>query len=234
MSTRPSPFSRALKEARAVFIPAVLLAVGFNLFASNRISWIREIPQIRMASDSVLFDEPPEDTVPVPVVDSVPDSDTGLTAAELEKRRQDSINAEKQRVQDSIAKARADSLRAAQEANFGAVQNGEVLGVTTKKAKEIYDRKIATFIDARRKDQFDKGHIPGALNIYPSEFADNLPKVGSIPRDRLIVVYCDGGLCELSHELANELVTFGFKRVVVYTGGWEEWSKTNYPKTSGE
>lgn len=234
MSTRTSPFGKALKEARLVLVPAVLLAVGFNLFASNKVPWLRTIPQVKMAPDSILDDT--TDGTPSVAPDALP-ADTGmagLSPEELEKHRQDSIKKEMKRIQDSIKQARTDSIKAAQDANFGAAAAGEVLGVGTKKAKEIFDRKTATFIDARRSDQFAKGHIPGSINIYASEFAENIPKVAGLPKDRLIVVYCDGGLCELSHELANELVTFGFKRVVVYTGGWEEWSATSYPKTSGE
>jgi len=231
MDTRTSPFAKALKEARAVIIPAILLAVGFNLFASNRIPWIREIPQVTMIDDSASVEASatPVDTTPIAAL-----PDTGLSPEELEKFRQDSILKEKQRVEDSLKLVRADSLKAVEETNFGLVKNGAAMGVTTKKTKEIFDKKNAAFIDARRDDQFAKGHIPGSINIYASEFAENIPKVASIPKDRLIVVYCDGGLCELSHELADELVQFGFKRVVIYTGGWEEWSKTNYPKTTGE
>lgn len=236
MSTRTSPFGKALKEARLVLIPAVLLAVGFNLFASDKVSvpWIREIPQIKEATDSDIYGADTSNPVATIPVDTLPAIDTSLSVEEIEKLRQDSIKAETKRVQDSIAKVRTDSIKAAQDANFGAVENGDVLGVNTKKTKEIFDRKVAVFVDARRSDQFAKGHIPGSINIYASEFAENIPKVANIPRDKLIVVYCDGGLCELSHELANELVTFGFRKVVVYTGGWEEWSKTNYPKTTGE
>lgn len=235
MNTQTSPFSKALKEARMVIIPAILLAVGFNLFASNKIPWLREVAPLKDASDTILFGSDTSDQTVVVPVDTLPAIDTtALSPEEIEKQRQDSIKAATKRIQDSIAQARADSLKAAQDANFGAVKDGEVLGVSTKKTKEIFDRKVAAFIDARRSDQFAKGHIPGSINIYATEFAENIPKVASIPKDKLIVVYCDGGLCELSHELANELITFGFKKVVVYTGGWEEWSKTNYPKTTGE
>lgn len=235
MSTRTSPFGKALKEARTVLVTAVLLAVGFNLFASNKIDWIRKIPQIKQATDADIFSQDTANQDVQPQVDTLPAIDTALLSAEeLEKQRLDSIKTETRRVQDSILKAKADSVKSAQAADFGAVKNGEVLGVDTKKTKEIFDRKVATFIDARRADQFSKGHIPGSINVYASEFAEHIPAIAGIPRDKLLVVYCDGGLCELSHELADELVTFGFKKVVVYTGGWEEWSKTNYPKTSGE
>ena len=106
--------------------------------------------------------------------------------------------------------------------------------VTTAQAKRLLDEKRATFIDARRADQFEKGHIPGSLNIYAYEFGDNIPKIMNLPKDRLIVIYCDGGLCELSHDLSDELITFGFKRIVIYQGGWEEWNETDHPKATGK
>jgi rhodanese-related sulfurtransferase len=117
-------------------------------------------------------------------------------------------------------------------ADTGTTAKGDAKGITTRQAKKLFDQQNALFIDARRADQFAKGHIPGAMNIYAYAFGDHIGDVIDIPRDRLIVVYCDGGLCEMSHELADELMQFGFKRVLVYTGGWAEWSETSYPKST--
>lgn len=234
-----SPFRKALKEARTVIVPALLLAVGFNLFASNRVPWIRTTIQVDTIADDDLSDI--LDTASIDnlqTMDTLPVVDTGLTPEEIERQRIDSIKKEQQRIRDSIAKATQDSIKAAQEAAknnaSNTAQSGDVKGVTTTQAKKILDQKGAVFIDARRSDQFAKGHIPGALNIFAYEFPDHIGDVAPIPKNKLIVVYCDGGECELSHDLAGDLKTFGFTNVVIYTGGWEEWSKTDYPKATGE
>ena len=83
------------------------------------------------------------------------------------------------------------------------------------------------FIDARRPDQFADGHIGNAINIFPEESEDvRIPLIFSLPKDKILIVYCDGGACDLSHILTQELTTvFGFKEVFIYPGGWEEWVK---------
>lgn len=248
MNTRTSPWNKALKEVRTVLVPAFLVAIGFNLFASNSIPWLGKVPETEAVSDEDLFGDAQDTAVIMDALDAVltddtttSDIDTALVDSEEEmKRKADSIKAAQKRM-DSLAQAKKDSITKAREASEKAAATpeietaqGEAKGITTAQAKKVFDRKAGLFIDARRSDQFAKGHIPNAINIYASEFSENIPKVISIPKDKLIVVYCDGGLCDLSHELSAELMQFGFTKVVIYTGGWEEWSKTDYPKTSGE
>lgn len=234
------PFVKAWHEMRLLILPIILLTIGFNLFASNALPWKREAPEMEQADLDSLLQEDIDTSV---VIDTLPEIDsgdvdtTGLSPEE-EQRRLDSI---KQHKADSIAQWREDSIKDARSAAPPKtdIPSGDVSGgvkmVTTAQVKRLLDEKRATFIDARRSDQFEKGHIPGSINIYAYEFADNIPKVIGLPRDQLIVVYCDGGMCELSHDLSEELVNgLGFKKVVIYQGGWEEWSKTSYPKATGK
>lgn len=237
-----------MKEARAVIVPAILLTIGFNLFASNSLDWLRQPPQ----ADSVSTNELNEligDGDSSALIDAIDvalgDEDTAatedaLTPEEIERLRADSIRQAREHA-DSVAKARKDSIAKAKQdaANNPAtldpnVAEGKVKSLSTAQVKTVLDRKAAIFIDARRQDQFAEGHIPGSLNIYAYEFADNIHQVAPLPKEKLIVVYCDGGACELSHDLADELTQFGFSKVVIYSGGWEEWSKTDYPKATGE
>lgn len=229
-----SPFRKAAREARTLLLPILLLAVGFNLFASNALPWKRELPETVETSDEDLFGDTNDTDA---VIDTVPPDtiplDTGeMTTEEMEKRRLDSLK----RAQDSITQWRRDSARVAKEkADKEKEKPVEIVGegVTLAQMKRLFDEKRAFIIDARRSDQFAKGHIPGATNIYASEFAQNIPKVGALPKDRLIVVYCDGGACELSHQLTADLKAFGFTNVKIFSGGWEEWGESSYPKKTG-
>jgi len=83
-------------------------------------------------------------------------------------------------------------------------------------------------IDARRPEDFQAGHIPGARNIFAYEFQLHIPELIALPRTKPVVVYCDGGQCELSHYLAEQLRTLGFRRIYIYEGGWAEW-RTRHP-----
>src|SRR5688500_17046529 len=95
-----SPFRKAAREARTLLLPILLLAVGFNLFASNGLPWKRELPETVETPDSVLSGDTNDtdsviDTLPI---DTIP-LDTGdMTPEEMDKWRLDSLK----RAQDSI------------------------------------------------------------------------------------------------------------------------------------
>jgi len=80
------------------------------------------------------------------------------------------------------------------------------------------------FIDARETELYAEGHIPGARNIpfdQISKYADSLL---TIPQNDLLLLYCEGGDCRSSHDLAEYMLANGWKRITVYLGGWAEWS----------
>lgn len=99
--------------------------------------------------------------------------------------------------------------------------------VTFKQVERMIQNPQFQFIDARRPDQFEQGHIGNAVNIFPEESDEiKVPKIFALPKDKIIIVYCDGGECDLSHMLVTDLTTiFGFQKVFIFPGGWEEWSK---------
>lgn len=49
----------------------------------------------------------------------------------------------------------------------------------------------AVLLDVRTKEEFDGGHLEGARNLPVDRVADEL---GTLPRDRPIVVYCVAGV----------------------------------------
>lgn len=79
------------------------------------------------------------------------------------------------------------------------------------------------FVDARETKLYGEGHIPGAVNI-PFEHVAEQESI-AIPKEDLVVIYCDGGDCHLSHDLAAYMIEGGWKRIAVYEGGWAEWSE---------
>jgi rhodanese-related sulfurtransferase len=81
------------------------------------------------------------------------------------------------------------------------------------------------FLDARDPTLYNAGHIPGAKNIPFEKVADHSDEVAAMPKGDLYLLYCDGGDCHLSKDLAEYMQGQGFKRLAVYEGGWAEWSK---------
>ena len=83
------------------------------------------------------------------------------------------------------------------------------------------------FVDARSPESFAKGHIGNAVNIYPynENKEEYLKSISMLPRNKILIIYCDGGNCDLSDIVAEEAISFGYKQVLLYHGGWEEWEK---------
>ena len=85
-------------------------------------------------------------------------------------------------------------------------------------------------IDARRKEDFDEGHIPGAMLLDYYDMATYGEQV--LPRlsnDSVIMVYCSEQSCDDSELLAKELYALGFTKLVVFKGGFAEWSAAGLP-----
>jgi len=91
-------------------------------------------------------------------------------------------------------------------------------------------------VDARPyKVKYTKGHIPGAINISFSEFDK---KTNLLPKDKnsLLIFYCGGLKCKLSHKSAKKAVKLGYKNVKVYAKGYPDWKsrKGNYGSVTAE
>lgn len=81
-------------------------------------------------------------------------------------------------------------------------------------------------IDARPKARkFDQGHIPGAYSI-PTRAFDK--QVGMLPKDKstLLIYYCGGLTCKLSHESAYKAEALGYNNVKVFAEGFPLWKKS--------
>jgi rhodanese-related sulfurtransferase len=73
-------------------------------------------------------------------------------------------------------------------------------------------------IDARDAAQFAKDHIPGAVNI---EWRQIVARRHEIPKDGLVVVYCNSG--SLSAQAVFALRLLGWDNVKVLQDGFEGW-----------
>ena len=91
--------------------------------------------------------------------------------------------------------------------------------------KEMYDQGIL-FIDARDEEEYAEGHIKGAI------LAPSTPELVQLFPDRssAIVTYCSGDDCDVSQELAEQLMyDWDYELIFVFWGGWPEWKTAGYP-----
>ena len=95
----------------------------------------------------------------------------------------------------------------------------------------------APFLDARRTNVYQQGHIAGArpFSVWESDVDDKVKAFFDEGRDQSqpVVVYCSGGDCEDSHTLAQKLYFVGFDNVLVYKDGFPDWQKRNLPIHTG-
>ena len=92
--------------------------------------------------------------------------------------------------------------------------------ISGAEAKALMDSESGYIIlDAREQDEYDEGHIPGAILIPYGEIADRAEK--ELPdKDQLILVYCRSG--RRSKIAAEELVKIGYTNVKEF-GGIIDW-----------
>ena len=92
--------------------------------------------------------------------------------------------------------------------------------ISGAKAKALMDSESGyIIIDARTQEEYDEGHIPGAILIPEYEISDRSEK--EFPdKDQLILVYCRSG--RRSKIAAEELVKLGYINVKEF-GGIIDW-----------
>ena len=92
--------------------------------------------------------------------------------------------------------------------------------ISGAEAKALMDSESGyIIIDARTQEEYDQGHIPGAILIPEYEIAERAEK--ELPdKDQLILVYCRSG--RRSKIAAEELVKLGYTNVKEF-GGIIDW-----------
>ena len=97
--------------------------------------------------------------------------------------------------------------------------NAVVQIIAAATAKKMMDAGNVIILDVREQDEFDAGHIAGAVLIPYTEIAvragESLPE-----KDAVILVYCRSG--RRSNIAANELVSMGYKNIYDF-GGIIDW-----------
>lgn len=83
-----------------------------------------------------------------------------------------------------------------------------------------------TIVDARpAARKYDVGHIPTAVNIPDSQFEKLAPTLLPADKTQLVIFYCDGPACILSHNSAFKAEKLGYTNVRVYAQGFPDWIK---------
>ena len=88
--------------------------------------------------------------------------------------------------------------------------------ITAEEAKKIMDSgEEHIILDTREQDEFDEGHIPGAILIPYTEI-ENKAEAMLPDKDKLILVYCRSG--RRSKIAAESLAKLGYTNVKELSG----------------
>jgi len=99
-------------------------------------------------------------------------------------------------------------------------QGAVYVNITAEDAKQIMDsEKGYIILDVRTQEEYDEGHIPGAIVISHEEIAEKAEDVLA-DKDQLILVYCRSG--RRSKIAAEALVELGYTNIKEF-GGIIDW-----------
>jgi hypothetical protein len=85
-------------------------------------------------------------------------------------------------------------------------------------------------IDVREKEEFERGHLPGAVHLSKGLLERDIEKLIANP-DTEIVVYCSGGFRSIL--AADALQKMGYTQVKSLIAGASAWQANGLPWVAG-
>ena len=84
-------------------------------------------------------------------------------------------------------------------------------------------------IDSRKKTEFVKGHIEGAVSILNTEMTEQDLEVVVPHKEAAILFYCNGERCLRSTDAIRKAKSWGYTNLIWFRGGWKEWTEKRLP-----
>lgn len=83
-------------------------------------------------------------------------------------------------------------------------------------------------IDVRAEEDYQKGHIPGAINLSKEKWHS----FEGLGKDKINVVYCYSAVCHLAAKAAYKFAEAGYP-VMEMDGGFDEWKEHDLEVETG-
>lgn len=211
-------------DVLGICVIASILGLMFNLFNSKGIETIRQPEVIQYSAENEIFTntQATDHSSDALANNSVDGENTSTNATD----NKDSIRLAKLRIQDSLKKvAEIAAQNQKQNSNDGIDKSGYKNVNKDFVKKHLNDSRIV-IIDARNDIEYNKGHIRKAINIDPHQSDQNnfFNTIMTLSREKIYIIYCTGGMCDLSHLVYDAMKNFGFSNLYIFPGGWEEWT----------
>jgi rhodanese-related sulfurtransferase len=90
----------------------------------------------------------------------------------------------------------------------------------------VAEEEMIPMFDSRFFRDFNRGTIPGAVSLpINSSLTERQQILGFTPKSQRMVVFCQSSGCGFADEIAQFLKFNGYNNVVIYRGGYREWSR---------
>ncbi|MFZ9964269.1 MAG: rhodanese-like domain-containing protein [Terrimicrobiaceae bacterium] len=102
--------------------------------------------------------------------------------------------------------------------------------VDVEGAKEIVEKGEFLVCDARKMEEFDAGHLPGAVSFPFASHEEAYNELAALFSEvQPVMVYCSGRDCDDALLLGKFLRAQGTKRVVLFLDGISGWREAGLP-----
>lgn len=102
--------------------------------------------------------------------------------------------------------------------------------VSAARATRLANSEDAVFVDTRRRNEFEAGHVPNARNLPAAEVEQYIKQFEKL-QEQPLVLYDDGGMA--AHKTARQLAKRGFTRLYELDGGLQAWRDAKLPLEQG-
>jgi len=99
---------------------------------------------------------------------------------------------------------------------------GEIAEVDARGAQDLDG---AIFVDVRERDEWEEGHLPGAVHVSRGNLESRIEGVAP-DREQPVVLYCAVGA--RSAFAAKTLTELGYENVTSLAGGFTDWKRNGY------
>lgn len=108
-----------------------------------------------------------------------------------------------------------------------------IAGATILSAEEVVELILSNpdmiVIDSRKKTEYLKGHIEGAINLLNTELTREDLEAVAPDKSQTLLFYCNGRRCLRSSDSISKAIEWGYSNIFWFRGGWQEWSEKRLP-----
>jgi sulfur-carrier protein adenylyltransferase/sulfurtransferase len=102
----------------------------------------------------------------------------------------------------------------------------EISEIDASRARELVDAREPVVVDVREQDEWDEGHIPGAVHIPRGHLESRIERAAPDLSGQ-VLLYCSAG--NRSAFAAKTLEEMGYEDVVSLAGGFTDWKRNGFP-----